>query len=279
MKKVLPHGIGMPRLVAIRHKGTEKGRDVVAIAQKKDKTEIFETMSVPKALAVMAIPTIISQIITLIYNMADTWFIGMTDNPYMVAASSLVGTVYLLTAGIANIFGVGGGSLVVRLMGGKDYEEARKVLDKEFIKTWRLTQVVRNIPKPPELLPDEYDHILWVIFPERKKGKRALIIKVYSEVLSGKRNNFPRGYFSDAREGEFRAEVCVKHLCKTILHFSGDKIAREFSHSNGIRTLARYKLRIVLSTAYTSLSDMMWMWTPSLSSGYRRTGPRLRQNT
>ena len=127
MKKVLPHGIGMPRLVAIRHKVTEKGRDVVAIAQKKDKTEIFETMSVPKALAVMAIPTIISQIITLIYNMADTWFIGMTDNPYMVAASSLVGTVYLLTAGIANIFGVGGGSLVVRLMGGKDYEEARKV--------------------------------------------------------------------------------------------------------------------------------------------------------
>ena len=95
--------------------------------QKRDKTEIFETMPVPKALAVMAIPSIISQIITLIYNMADTWFIGMTDNPYMVAASSLVGTVYLLTAGIANLFGVGGGSLVVRLMGSKDPDEARKV--------------------------------------------------------------------------------------------------------------------------------------------------------
>ena len=95
--------------------------------QNADKTEIFETMSVPRALAVMAIPTIISQIITLVYNMADTWFIGMTDNPYMVAASSLVGTVYLLTAGIANLFGVGGGSLVVRLLGSKDPEEARKV--------------------------------------------------------------------------------------------------------------------------------------------------------
>ena len=92
-----------------------------------DKTEIFERMSVPKALAVMAIPTVISQIIALIYNMADTWFIGMTDNPYMVAATSLVGTVYLLTAGVANLFGVGGGSLVVRLMGSKDPEEARKV--------------------------------------------------------------------------------------------------------------------------------------------------------
>ena len=95
--------------------------------EKRNRTEIFETMPVPKALAVMAIPTIISQIITLIYNMADTWFIGMTDNPYMVAASSLVGTVYLLTAGIANLLGVGGGSLVVRLMGSKDPDEARKV--------------------------------------------------------------------------------------------------------------------------------------------------------
>ena len=97
------------------------------MARMTDKTEIFERMSVPKALAVMAIPTVISQIIALIYNMADTWFIGMTDNPYMVAATSLVGTVYLLTAGVANLFGVGGGSLVVRLMGSKDPEEARKV--------------------------------------------------------------------------------------------------------------------------------------------------------
>ena len=127
MKKGPPPGTGMPRSVAIRLKINEKGRDFVAVKQKTDRTEIFETMPVPKALAVMAIPTVISQIITLIYNMADTWFIGMTDNPYMVAASSLVGTVYLLTSGIANIFGVGGGSLVVRLLGSKEPEEARKV--------------------------------------------------------------------------------------------------------------------------------------------------------
>ena len=97
------------------------------MARTTDKTEIFERMSVPRALAVMAIPTVISQIIALIYNIADTWFIGMTDNPYMVAATSLVGTVYLLTAGVANLFGVGGGNLVVRLLGSRDPEEARKV--------------------------------------------------------------------------------------------------------------------------------------------------------
>ena len=97
------------------------------MARTTDKTEIFERMSVPRALAVMAIPTVISQIIALVYNMADTWFIGMTDNPYMVAATSLVGTVYLLASGVANLFGVGGGSLVVRLLGSREPEEARKV--------------------------------------------------------------------------------------------------------------------------------------------------------
>ena len=103
------------------------------MARTNDKIEIFERMSVPRALAVMAIPTVISQIIALIYNIADTWFIGMTDNPYMVAATSLVGTVYLLTAAVANVFGVGGGNLVVQLLGRKDPEEARKVASLSFL--------------------------------------------------------------------------------------------------------------------------------------------------
>ena len=51
---------------------------------------LFETRPVWSALAVMALPTIASQLVTLIYNLADTWYIGRTDNPYMVAASSLV---------------------------------------------------------------------------------------------------------------------------------------------------------------------------------------------
>lgn len=56
-----------------------------------DKTAVFEQMPIPAALAKMAVPTIINQLITLIYNVADTWFIGQTNNPYMVAASSLFG--------------------------------------------------------------------------------------------------------------------------------------------------------------------------------------------
>ncbi len=90
------------------------------------KTELFETVPVPRALMRMAVPTIISQLITLIYNMADTWFLGRAGNPYMVAASSLVLTVFLMAGALGNLFGVGGGSLMVRLLGKKDEEEARK---------------------------------------------------------------------------------------------------------------------------------------------------------
>ncbi len=97
------------------------------------KTELFETVPVPRALMRMAVPTIISQLITLIYNMADTWFIGRAGNPYMVAASSLVLTVFLMAGSLGNLFGVGGGSLMVRLLGKKEEEEARKAA------SWTLT--------------------------------------------------------------------------------------------------------------------------------------------
>ncbi|MBR6851764.1 MAG: MATE family efflux transporter, partial [Lachnospiraceae bacterium] len=89
--------------------------------------EIFEDIPVPKAMAIMAVPMIISQLITLIYNLADTWFIGQTNNPYMVAGCSLVLPVFMLTIVIANLFGTGGGTLISRLLGVRREEEAGRV--------------------------------------------------------------------------------------------------------------------------------------------------------
>ncbi len=90
-----------------------------------NKNELFEFVSPAKALSVMALPTIGSQVIVLLYNLADTWFIGRTDDPYMIAASSLVLTVYLAVVALANVLGVGGSSLMTRLMGEKREDEAR----------------------------------------------------------------------------------------------------------------------------------------------------------
>ncbi|MBR5756330.1 MAG: hypothetical protein IKX96_02100 [Firmicutes bacterium] len=98
-----------------------------------DKKELFESVNPAKALSIMALPTIGSQIILLLYNLADTWFIGRTNNPYMIAASSLVVTVYLAVVALANVFGVGGSSLMVRLMGDKNTDEARRVASYSII--------------------------------------------------------------------------------------------------------------------------------------------------
>lgn len=96
------------------------------------KREVFETMPVPKALATLAIPTIISQLITMIYNMADTIFIGMTDDPFKVAATSASFVLVFAMSSIANLFGVGGGSLISRLMGQKKDKDAANVASFSF---------------------------------------------------------------------------------------------------------------------------------------------------
>ena len=89
--------------------------------------ELFERTPVAKAVRTMVVPTIIGQLIVLIYNMADTFFIGRTNNPYMVAAASLILPVFNLTLSIASVAGVGGGSLISRLLGEKREAEAKKV--------------------------------------------------------------------------------------------------------------------------------------------------------
>ena len=60
------------------------------IMTKYTEKELFESVPVPRAVATLAVPTIISQVVTMIYNFADTFFIGQIGDPYMVAAVSLV---------------------------------------------------------------------------------------------------------------------------------------------------------------------------------------------
>ncbi len=88
---------------------------------------LFEEMPVPKALATLAIPTIISQLITMIYNLADTYFIGMTNDPYKIAASSVAFVLVFAMNCLSNLFGIGGGSLISRLLGQHREKDASSV--------------------------------------------------------------------------------------------------------------------------------------------------------
>lgn len=98
----------------------------------RKETEIFEHASIPKAVAALAIPTVITQIITIIYNFADTWYVGLTNNSAAIAALSVSMPIYVLMAAIANLFGVGASSVISRSLGAKNPEKARKAFSFAF---------------------------------------------------------------------------------------------------------------------------------------------------
>lgn len=92
----------------------------------KDKTtEIFRDAPVPKAVLTNIIPSIISMIMVLLYNLADTFFIGQTKDALMVAAVSIATPVFLIFMAVGMLFGIGGTSLISRMLGEGKGERAK----------------------------------------------------------------------------------------------------------------------------------------------------------
>ena len=89
--------------------------------------KIFESESVPKSVMTFAIPTVLSMLVVIIYNLVDTFFIGKTGDPNQVAAVSLVMPVFLLLMAFGNMFGIGGSSLISRLLGEKNIDKVKHV--------------------------------------------------------------------------------------------------------------------------------------------------------
>ena len=94
--------------------------------QNTKRTYLFETAPVPKAVLTLVIPTVISQILTIIYNFADTWFVGRTNNEAAVAAVSVAMPLFIVMTGLSNLFGIGGASVISRSLGAKKEDDAKK---------------------------------------------------------------------------------------------------------------------------------------------------------
>ncbi len=90
------------------------------------KTELFERLPIPQAVLKMAVPAVLSSLVMVIYNLADTYFVGMLNNSTENAAVTLAAPVLLAFNAIINLFGVGGSSLMSRYLGKKEYAAVRK---------------------------------------------------------------------------------------------------------------------------------------------------------
>ncbi|MCI8391908.1 MAG: MATE family efflux transporter [Roseburia sp.] len=87
-----------------------------------DRTVIFEQMPIPKAVMTLSVPTIVSSLVMVIYNLADTYFVGMVNEPVQNAAVALAAPVLLAFNAVNNLFGVGSSSMMSRALGRKDYD-------------------------------------------------------------------------------------------------------------------------------------------------------------
>lgn len=95
--------------------------------KQNNKTQIFENYPIGKAFISLVTPTIISQIIMIIYNYADAWFLGLTRNTNAVAALAVVMPIFIILNAIASLFGIGGSSLIARCLGRKEPDKAKSV--------------------------------------------------------------------------------------------------------------------------------------------------------
>ena len=79
-------------------------------------------MPIPKAVSQLSVPTLLSSLVMVIYNLADTYFVGMQNNPIENAAVTLAAPVLLAFNAVNNLFGVGSSSMMSRALGRKDYD-------------------------------------------------------------------------------------------------------------------------------------------------------------
>ena len=93
----------------------------------KDHTKekaLFESAPILQAILTLAIPTVIGQIILVVYNIGDTFFIGMTGNDAMLTAVTICMPAFMFLSAISNLFGVGGSSVISRALGAGNAKRA-----------------------------------------------------------------------------------------------------------------------------------------------------------
>ena len=89
--------------------------------------ELFENMPIKKAYLKLSLPVVLAMVLSVVYNMVDTWFISLTKDTDLVAGVSICAPIFILSIAMGDIFGLGGSSLISRLLGKKEDEEAGAV--------------------------------------------------------------------------------------------------------------------------------------------------------
>ena len=86
----------------------------------------FEEAPVSKAVANFAVPTMLTMLVGIAYNLVDMAFVGMMKDTAALAAVALAMPVFLITNGSGQVFGFGCGSYISRLLGKREYNRVKR---------------------------------------------------------------------------------------------------------------------------------------------------------
>ena len=94
-------------------------------ASDQGREAVFESYSIPRAVVTLSVPTVLRSLVSVLYSLADTYFVGLLNNPVQTAAVTLAAPVLLAFNAVNNLFGVGSSSMMSRAYGRKDFDTLR----------------------------------------------------------------------------------------------------------------------------------------------------------
>ncbi|MBR1747383.1 MAG: MATE family efflux transporter [Clostridia bacterium] len=94
---------------------------------KERSEELFERTPVRRAVLLQILPSVLAQMIALVYNFADTYFVGLLNSPVQTAGVSVVYSPYMSIGIVSNLFGVGGAAALASALGKQDFDGAKRV--------------------------------------------------------------------------------------------------------------------------------------------------------
>jgi putative MATE family efflux protein len=103
-----------------------------------DTISLMERERPARAIIRLALPMMLAMIAQLVYNITDTFFIGQTGDPNMVAGISLAMPLFMVSQGVGNIFGIGASSYISRLLGARRDKEAKETCSVAFWTTFGM---------------------------------------------------------------------------------------------------------------------------------------------
>lgn len=198
------------------------------------RTAIFETMPYRRAVCKQIIPAITSQMIALVYNLADTYFVGMLGDPNQTAAVTVAAPSFVMLTAISNLFGIGGASIIAASLGKREVERARQTSAVSFwaglgsaclfslIFFMLASPILRLSGATDEIYAITYEYAKWVVV---LGGSAAILNTAARQSREGGRQ---RGssvvwrFYGRAYKYYARCFSCAASFCGTWCCRSGD---------------------------------------------------------